>query len=309
MTVAAHITAEHTQKVDAITQEHIDHVRQHVSTEFRDLCDERTVHRFIRATGGNLHQAAKRLQATLTWRAELKPETIVCKACAKDPRSHYMHVSCYDLLNRPVIYSCNGLASNKTYEDNHDHMISTFETAIKLMPPGVEQWVWVCDFHGFGMRDINVKLAKLFLDVSADHYPERLGLFLVVDAPKLFNVLWSAIEAWVDRKTHKKIRFLPFDFETSKKKGHVGKLEHELSLHFDPASVQWILQEMVQNRDHKAAAQKVYSMQQLQQLAKDQVLVKNAEVAACHNCHGMLPLLERYQADPTLLEPQASCVA
>lgn len=40
------------------------------------------------------------------------------------------------------------------------------------MPPGVEQWVWVCDFHGFGMADINPKLAKAFLDISAEHYPE-----------------------------------------------------------------------------------------------------------------------------------------
>ena len=35
------------------------------------------------------------------------------------------------------------------------------------MPPGVSQWVWVCDFHGFGMQDINPKLAKSFLDISA----------------------------------------------------------------------------------------------------------------------------------------------
>jgi len=40
------------------------------------------------------------------------------------------------------------------------------------MPPGVQQWVWVCDFHGFGMADINPKLAKAFLDISAEHYPE-----------------------------------------------------------------------------------------------------------------------------------------
>ena len=35
--------------------------------------------------------------------------------------------------------------------------------AIKCMPPGVEQWVWVCDFYGFGMADVNPKLAKVWL--------------------------------------------------------------------------------------------------------------------------------------------------
>lgn len=44
--------------------------------------------------------------------------------------------------------------------------------AIRCMPPGVQQWVWVCDFYGFGVADINPKLAKAFLDISAEHYPE-----------------------------------------------------------------------------------------------------------------------------------------
>jgi hypothetical protein len=47
-------------------------------------------------------------------------------------------------------------------------MISTFESAIRLMPsaPGadgrpVESWVWVMDFHGFSIRDCDPRLAKV----------------------------------------------------------------------------------------------------------------------------------------------------
>ncbi len=36
---------------------------------------------------------------------------------------------------------------------------------------------------------------------------QRLGLFLVVDAPTLFSVLWQAISAFVDKKTYTKIRY------------------------------------------------------------------------------------------------------
>ena len=54
---------------------------------------------------------------------------------------------------------------------------------IQAMPAGVDQWVWVSDFKGFGMSDCDPRLAKVFLDLSAAHYPERLGLFLVIDAP------------------------------------------------------------------------------------------------------------------------------
>ena len=44
------------------------------------------------------------------------------------------------------------------------------------------------------MADVNTRLARLFLEVSGDHYPERLGYFLVVDAPRMFDLLWHAIQ-------------------------------------------------------------------------------------------------------------------
>ncbi len=46
---------------------------------------------------------------------------------------------------------------------------------------------------------------QLFLDISAEYYPERLGLFMIVDAPSLFGMLWKAIRSFVDPKTHKKV--------------------------------------------------------------------------------------------------------
>lgn len=52
--------------------------------------------------------------------------------------------------------------------------------AIRLMPQGVEQWIWISDFHGFGFADCDPRIAHIFLDISARHYPERLGRFLVV---------------------------------------------------------------------------------------------------------------------------------
>ena len=53
---------------------------------------------------------------------------------------------------------------------------------------------------------MNPKLARLFLDISAEHYPERLALFVIVDAPSLFGMLWRAISTFVDPKTYNKIR-------------------------------------------------------------------------------------------------------
>ena len=51
------------------------------------------------------------------------------------------------------------------------------------MGPSVEQWVWVSDFYGFGFSDLSPRIAQTFLELSARHYPERLGAFLVRTLP------------------------------------------------------------------------------------------------------------------------------
>lgn len=35
------------------------------------------------------------------------------------------------------------------------------------MPPGVEQWIWVLDFHGFGLRDGGCLLLVLQVFIAA----------------------------------------------------------------------------------------------------------------------------------------------
>lgn len=57
-------------------------------------------------------------------------------------------------------------------------------------------------------RDCDPRLAKMFLDISEKHYPERLAEFFVISAPSMFNMLWNAIQPWVDPYTREKIRFL-----------------------------------------------------------------------------------------------------
>ncbi|KXZ55527.1 hypothetical protein GPECTOR_2g1076 [Gonium pectorale] len=265
-----------------VSEEQIANVRSQLQAGFQ--ADDATIRRFVRATGGNLALSAKRLNTTLAWRAQVKPEQVVCNACARDGRSHYMHLIGFCKVGRPIIYSCLEVARNKVFEDNKAHMLQTFEWAIKCMPPGVEQWIWVCDFKGFGMADVNPKLAKLFLDISAEYYPERLGLFLVVDAPSLFGMLWRAISGFVDPKTYKKIRFLPFDASRSDKLAK-SSLKAEMDLHFDPVTTAWLIREMNENRDKAKAPLKLYNMYSMYEQALGGELCDGHELGHHNNCH------------------------
>lgn len=101
-------------------------------------------------------QVVARLQETVQWRRTERPETIVCDLCLKNPDSHYFHPVGFSKGQHPVMYSCSGLVTDRSPEGNRKHMIMTFEQTIKLMPEGVEKWMWFADFEGFGYKDLGV---------------------------------------------------------------------------------------------------------------------------------------------------------
>ena len=46
---------------------------------------------------------------------------------------------------------------------------------------------------------------QIFLNLSAAHYPERLGTFFIVSPPAVFNTLWRAISHFIDPVTKQKV--------------------------------------------------------------------------------------------------------
>ena len=221
-------------------------VRSFLHDDENNRVDDAMVERYIRAVNfKDERKAARRIQHTLQWYdKEGPPEDLYCPVCyGRDDAQHYMHVCAYDKVGRPTIYSCLELALNKNVEDNRKHIISTFESAIAVMGKDVISWNWVLDLHGFRLVDCDPRLAKIFLNLAADHYVERLGHFFLIDAPRLFSSLWSAISNFIDPKTKKKIQFLSLKKEES--------LREALLEHFDEDTVDWFIVEMKDNRMKK----------------------------------------------------------
>ena len=275
-------------------------VRALLTAEQNEACDDAMVLRYWRATGKDIKHAARRLQDTLRWWAAENPATMFCPACVCDPTSHYMQCVGRDLSGRPLIYSCMELAANKSIGDNRRHMISVFEAAIALMPPGIESWSWVLDFHGFSIRDCDPRLARIFLHLAATHYPERLGHFWVVDAPALFNTLWSAIQRFIDPKTREKIAFVSMNKR--------AKLENALNPHFDEEMVKWLITEMEENRlaNKKGRPTKTYDFAALLRLDEDSATATSGcnDNNGCHCNLGSPAYLEELRNWPGGLPPQ-----
>jgi CRAL/TRIO domain len=48
-------------------------------------------------------------------------------------------------------------------------------------------------------------VAKAFLELASKHYPERLGMFVIIGAPVIFKGLYNALQPFLDPVTKQKI--------------------------------------------------------------------------------------------------------
>lgn len=165
-----------------------------------------TVLRYLVARNFNVAAATKLLHGTLAWRKTLPS---VCKWCADDPSSHMAEFVGWDKKSRPVIYMTYRYAKERGDSAAAEvHMSSTFDNAVRQMPVGVTQWVTMVDFATFSiMRDSSTAVAKKILSVLSDHFPERLGCFILVNPVKGTWMLWKALSVFIDEKTKSKVRF------------------------------------------------------------------------------------------------------
>jgi len=70
-------------------------------------------------------------------------------------------------------------------------LVYCMENAILNLPHGQDQMVWLIDFAGFNLGNLSIHVTKLTADVLQGHYPERLGVAILYNAPKFFEPFWK----------------------------------------------------------------------------------------------------------------------
>jgi hypothetical protein len=65
------------------------------------------------------------------------------------------------------------------------------------MGPRREQqsWVWISDFNGFGLRNLNPAIALHANKLFSTYYAERLGCFMLVPSTHLAEL--GQVDLWV----------------------------------------------------------------------------------------------------------------
>jgi len=179
-------------------------------------------------------------------------------ACARYHLAHSMRWVGTDSLGRPVAYLCFSQSPSRSDPDaNLAHCVSTLEqmeARLDALRTPLAKWVVVLDFHGFGLRDATPLAARRLFSVLQAHFPERLALAILYDAPGYLGVYWKALAQSVAPVTRRKLHQVPHNPE--------GPAGGKGARAWDAAGEElaaWLCAEVAQNRaPHSSKGPKRY---------------------------------------------------
>ncbi|PWA42999.1 CRAL-TRIO lipid binding domain-containing protein [Artemisia annua] len=159
-----------------------DKIKQRLGDEYTRFCSDQSISRYLRARSWNTIKAEKMLEASLIWRMNYKPAEIRWEHVAEE--------------------AATGKIYRSSFMDKHGRK--------------QEQMVWLIDFSGFSMSNISIKSTKETAHILQDHYPERLGLAILYNPPKLFEPFWKVVKPFLEPKTANKVKFVYSDDANTK---------------------------------------------------------------------------------------------
>ena len=178
-----------------------------------------TLRRYAAAREGDFEAARGNILRTLAWRVKNVPPHLCCPTCRdRDPHSHCFFPIGVDAQRRVVVYASAAKARTNQKDEAVQHMSHTLERAWRSTSAlGLHhQWVWVIDFAGFSWRDaMQSETSGHTLTTFGDHMPERMGLILLLNPPRVFDVLLAAIRPFVNAVTLAKLRVLRCTADTA----------------------------------------------------------------------------------------------
>ncbi|XP_042220159.1 CRAL-TRIO domain-containing protein C3H8.02-like isoform X2 [Homarus americanus] len=162
---------------------------------------EKTMKRYLKAHH-TVDAAYEKIMATNSWRGEFGVASITAdipgvKRASESKVSVILNER--DKKGRPVVYVA--VRNHSIHRRNVDDMIQlivyTLETATsKCIEDGLDNICLVFDMKDFSMMCMDYTVLKNLFTIMTDHYPERLGVCVILSAPFIFSACWIIIRSW-----------------------------------------------------------------------------------------------------------------
>ncbi|KAF7327687.1 CRAL/TRIO domain-containing protein [Mycena kentingensis (nom. inval.)] len=209
------LTEEQTKKYDAVL-EHFANPEYKPAGSETGLSDEEKmwvsyecIYRYLRASKWKLDVAKQRLEQTLIWRREYGfYDKLTTELVEPEALTGKMVLFGHDLHGRPGLYLLPSKQNTDGPERQVQFTVWMLERTLDLMPAGVESLDLLIDFADKA-KNPSLGVARSVLSILQDHYPERLGLALILNVPFLVNAFLKLIMPFVDPMTRTKIKFNP----------------------------------------------------------------------------------------------------
>lgn len=178
--------------------------------ELRWLNKPDTIPRYCRACKWNLVDTQKRIQATMEWRREYKPDLIVPEEVKIESETGKIILNGFDRDGRPIIYMRPGRENTEPGPRQVRHLVWCLERAKDLMPPGQDTLALIVDYKSATLRtNPPLSIARKVVSILQEHYVETLGRALVVNLPFILTFFYKGITPFLDPITRDKLRFNP----------------------------------------------------------------------------------------------------
>ncbi|KAF8656275.1 hypothetical protein AX16_002711 [Volvariella volvacea WC 439] len=165
--------------------------------------------RYLRASKWKTDVAIQRLESTLKWRREYGlHDKITEKYVEPEGVTGKMVLFGYDNNGRPGLYMFPSRQNTTEPVKQLEYSVWFLERAISVMGPGVETLDLLINFADRSKKP-NFSTALSFLSIIQDHYPERLGLALIINVPFLIQTFFKLITPFIDPVTREKMKFNP----------------------------------------------------------------------------------------------------
>ena len=188
--------------------------------------------RWLRARNLNVPSAAQMLEHHLEWRASMGVDKIATLSadevlgCSADLIDQHIPkwVRGRDRAGRPIqwtqwanvdVDAALEATTIERYLDYHVwkwvHMEHALGAATRDAKRYVGKIVVVVDLDGMRLGQCTrafYHMVRGIASIDGDNYPERLGQCLIVNAPRVFAVVWSGVSRFIDPATQRKLRIL-----------------------------------------------------------------------------------------------------
>lgn len=124
-----------------------------------------------------------------------------------------------DMYGRPVVYipAKNHNASDRDIDELTRFMIFILEESCKRCHEDIiDNLCIVFDLKDFGLSCMDYQFIKNLIWLLSRHYPERLGICIIYNAPTIFSSCWPIIRGWLNDVTASKVVFVNSDMELIK---------------------------------------------------------------------------------------------